>query len=39
MEQTAVISKTKAKFQDFSQFEKLDKNVIQSALKDVVKDS
>lgn len=32
-------SKTKAKFQDFSQFEKLDKNVIQSALKDVVKDS
>lgn len=39
LEQTAFNSKTKAKFQDFSQFEKLDKNVIQSALKDVVKDS
>jgi len=39
LEQTAVNQKTKTKFKDFSQFEKLDKNVIQSALKDVVKDS
>lgn len=34
-----ITPKTKAKFKDFSQFEKLDKNVIQSAIKDVVKDS
>ena len=39
LEQTPINQKTKAKFKDFSQFEKLDKNVIQSALKDVVKDS